>query len=80
MECLTAVLSLHRWYYMLSQEEIAREAKAKAHSSRTKQFVSRPIRHPQYKNVSGVQAAELLRCALLCSLSQMHVSLHASRH
>ena len=46
---------------MLTPEEVAREATAKARSARARQFVSRPIRHPNFKNVSALQAAELLR-------------------
>ena len=47
---------------MRSPEEIAREALAKARSARSRALVHRPIRHPCFKNVSALQAAELLRC------------------
>ena len=54
-----------RHYHVLSDQELAREATAKARSAKARQFVSRPIRHPNFKNVSALQAAELLRSAAM---------------
>lgn len=55
------------YYYVLSEAEKAQRAVAEAKAQRSRQIVSRPIRHPYFKNVNAPQATELLKDAAVGS-------------
>ena len=44
-----------RWYHILSRDEKARAA-AEKRRAKAKKVISRPIRHPNFKNLSNLQA------------------------
>lgn len=48
---------------MLSEHEKALKAVEKSKAARARAFVSRPIRHPTFKNVNALKATELLKDA-----------------
>jgi transcription elongation factor SPT6 len=56
---------LCRYYHIQTEKEKAEEQVARARARRAASFVKRPIRHPYFKNVSPLQATELLRDAEL---------------
>ena len=49
------VLRARRWYHILSRDEKARAA-AEKRRAKAKKVISRPIRHPNFKNLSNLQA------------------------
>jgi len=55
---------LERFYHVLSEEELrAARLAARAAAAKAKTFVARPIRHPNFRNVSAEEAVELLGAA-----------------
>ena len=49
------MLRARRWYHILSRDEKARAA-AEKRRAKAKKVISRPIRHPNFKNLSNLQA------------------------
>ncbi len=52
-----------RYYHVLTEAEKGMKKIAEARAQRQRQIIHRPIRHPYFKNVSTLQATELLHDA-----------------